>query len=278
MNTVKITKIQKIDSREKFDIEVEQNHNFFANGILVHNSRSIYSPGKGLYSRKGKKSKVLDHIFSALEDLRLDNVFLDGEIYTHNVDFQKIISASKRDKASEDTASIQYHIYDCFFPKESGMTYLDRFKYLSSLNLTGSLVLVDSQLVTSNDEVFYYHDKFVGDGYEGAMVRNLTGPYSVDKRSYDLLKYKKFDEDEFKIVGAEQNRGTQSDQCTLICETKAGHRFGVKPKGDESEREWYWENHQNLIGQMMTVRYFGFTTSNESVPRFPIGICLRDYE
>jgi hypothetical protein len=43
MKIVKIKSIKKINlSQEKFDISVEGNHNYFANGILVHNSNASY--------------------------------------------------------------------------------------------------------------------------------------------------------------------------------------------------------------------------------------------
>ena len=39
------------------------------------------------------------------------------------------------------------------------------------------------------------------EGYEGIMVRNQKASYKIDKRSYDLLKYKTFEDDEFEIIG-----------------------------------------------------------------------------
>lgn len=44
MQLVKIKSIKKIENKSKrYDIEVENNHNFFANGILVHNCQSCIS-------------------------------------------------------------------------------------------------------------------------------------------------------------------------------------------------------------------------------------------
>jgi DNA polymerase-3 subunit gamma/tau len=41
MKTARITKITKISSEDRYDLEVEDNHNFFANNILVHNCRCV---------------------------------------------------------------------------------------------------------------------------------------------------------------------------------------------------------------------------------------------
>ena len=40
--------------QEAYDIEVADNHNFFADGILVHNCIVVYSPEKGFefFSRR----------------------------------------------------------------------------------------------------------------------------------------------------------------------------------------------------------------------------------
>ena len=42
MQTVKIKSITKLNNKfDKFDLEIQDNHNFFANNILVHNCRCV---------------------------------------------------------------------------------------------------------------------------------------------------------------------------------------------------------------------------------------------
>jgi hypothetical protein len=70
------------------------------------------------------------------------------------------------------------------------------------------------------------------------------------------------------------------NQCTFTCVTEDGTEFGVKPKGTEAQREQYWIDFQagKLTGKMLTVKFFEWTTSENPVPRFPVGVCVRDYE
>ena len=140
------------------------------------------------------------------------------------------------------------------------------------------LKLVEHKKILKDEDIVNYHKECIFSGYEGIMLRKSTGPYKADKRSSDLLKYKLFMDDEFKIVGHEINRGKCENQCSLICVTKEGHRFKVKPEGSEEQREWYLDNIDSLIGKYLTVRFFSWTNSKNKLPRFPVGISVRDYE
>jgi len=56
MRMMKLKRIEKIDNdSNRYDIEVRQNHNFFANNILVHNSCSVYTYSPHADDRAFKK-------------------------------------------------------------------------------------------------------------------------------------------------------------------------------------------------------------------------------
>lgn len=246
--------------------------------------------GVELLSRQGKKFTSIPHIEKQLMWLPKD-VVLDGELYIHGEEFQDIISAVKRDKPSSASGKINYYIYDMI----NDWDYKKRYHWLSQRltmpNYLGCkqrknevdithLCRVETILIHNKAEIWKHHKVATSYGYEGVMLRNLKGPYKINGRSQDLQKVKKFLDMEFEIVDAEQNKGKMVNQCTLICKTKAGKRFGVKPKGTDQQREQYWEDWKagRLIGKMLTVRFFAWTTSNEPVPRFPVGIIVRDFE
>ena len=92
----KIKRIEKINiDSERYDIEVEDNHNYYANGILVHNCRLItiithdkktnFTEIKS-YSRKGKEFTTCSKINNELMEYYLkskyfgQNVVFDGEV------------------------------------------------------------------------------------------------------------------------------------------------------------------------------------------------------
>ena len=62
----------------------------------------------------------------------------------------------------------------------------------------------------------------------------------------------------------------------LYCKTKNGKKFNARPLGSFEDRKVWYENGKSYIGKMLTVRYQELT--NDKIPRFPVGVCIRDYE
>lgn len=289
----KIKQIKKLDyQQDTYNLEVKDNNNYFANNILVHNCRCLAwrepasASGKVvLVSRQGKTFNALPHILYDLEKIIPDGVVLDGELYVHGEEFQELIHLIKRDEPHEDSVKIEYHIYDCF-KMDKVEEFLDRHSRLVTLEdsydlssgTLGKVKFVKTNTIRNEAEMKTAQEWAEKNGYEGIMLRNSAAHYKVGHRSHDLLKVKKFQDAEFEIVGGYENKGKQEGQCTLLCRTVEGTEFGVKPEGTDAQRKWYWENLEEIKGKMLTVRFFSWTTSKNPVPRFPIGVSIRDYE
>lgn len=239
-----------------------------------------------LKSRTGKEFKSLGHIAAAVRELTSEwssvgSFTLDGELYNHAFkdDFQSLVSAIKRDKPKENTHLIQFHCYDYV---SEARDFNDRFQELFHLDQCSCDVVhvVETVSVGTFEDVVAQNSWFIERGYEGTMIRNAKGGYQPNRRTPDLQKYKSFKDQEFEIVNAVQNKGKMYKQCTFICKTGDGTEFGVKPRGTEAQREQYWHDFQTgiLTGKMLTVKFFDWTTSENPVPRFPVGVCIRDYE
>lgn len=82
---------------EVYDIEVENNHNFFANDILVHNSNYINLDG--VYHKRGYKSidDLNDYIENVLEPY-IDKCYREFYDYMNHFDFQMVM---KREAISD---------------------------------------------------------------------------------------------------------------------------------------------------------------------------------
>jgi DNA ligase-1 len=106
------------------------------------------------------------------------------------------------------------------------------------------------------------------------MVRNSDSLYE-NKRSYGLQKVKEFDDTEFVIVGTEEGRGRMAGKAIFVCKTDKGATFNVKMEGSLENLRKYLNN-PRVVGKRLTVRYQGYT--NGDVPRFPVGVIVRDYE
>lgn len=228
-----------------------------------------------LISRKGKRFK-LPHIEEALKSVFIGihkDWILDGELYCHEANFQEMISWTK--KQQENSLKMEYHVYDIVDDK---LSYGERWKKIRLVNgLAKGIKTVKTIQVFSHDAISQFHVEMVNAGFEGSMIRHGTNGYEIDKRSSSLLKVKDFITEEFEIVGAEENINSPG-QCSFILKTNKGHLFSCKPEGSVEVREQYWRDHKKFIGKLLTVKFFEWTDSKDSVPRFPVGICIRNYE
>jgi DNA ligase-1 len=228
-------------------------------------------------SRQGKEFKALGKLVQ--EFSASSNYILDGELYshTHKDNFQEIVSAVKRDEPNHLTDSVEYHVYDVYHL--IGKDFTDRKQWiLDNITETDRIKIVKTYEVANAAELRKKYEDFIALGYEGAIVRNKLGAYKVDGRSKDLLKVKEFQDQEFPIVDAYENKGKQAGQCTFVCKMPDGTTFGVKPKGTAAQREQYWKDWNSgaiKTGALLTVAYFSMTTSDNPVPRFPIGKTIR---
>lgn len=89
-----------------------------------------------------------------------------------------------------------------------------------------------------------------------------------------MLKVKMFQDDEFEITG--MTDGLREEDFVFNMKTKEGYPFEAKPMGDRALKKWYRENIDKLIGQMGTVKYFGYTATENAVPNLPVFKSLRD--
>jgi DNA ligase-1 len=226
-------------------------------------------------SRQNKEYLGLDHISKSLQ--HLPDMILDGEFFNKDIGFRNIISGLKKEGGNQYTPLIEYHVYDVVTNKP----YSERLALIQSLNLKQPIISVQTTTVKSLKEIKEYHDQFVKDGYEGVMLRDPNGIYECDKRSKSLLKFKKFSDKEYIIIGAGENKGKLENTCTFICKTKTNKEFGAIPEGTFAERQKYWTDWQSgkiKHGDSATIRYFEFTDDVNEIPRFPIFVEVRNYE
>lgn len=231
--------------------------------------------GKVILMSRGNKEFNLPHLSTVLMGLP-DGVSLDGELYIPGVTFQEITSWVR--KLQDDSARIQYWVYDLV---DSNKNFVDRcggYEKIVEVIDSPLVQYVDTLQAVDDTVISFAHDTWVEGGYEGLIVRHGDCTYKEGRRSRQLLKVKRFFDEEFEIIGAEENKGKMAGQCCFLMKTADGTEFKCKPKGNEAIREEYWRNKDNYIGKMMTVRFFEWTDSTPPVPRFPIGISIRDYE
>ena len=236
-----------------------------------------------LWSRTRKPIKSCPHIVQELEAaFENRDITLDGELYNHDfkTNFEHIVHLVRQDKPDPKHTDVQYHVYDVIEDKLCGPTFADRTENLDIIFAAYefySIIQVDTEEVESEDQVMDFFNKFKKQGYEGAMLRNYESKY-VNKRSYDLQKVKEFDDAEFEIIGIDEGRGKLTGHVgAFVCKTGDGKTFLAKMSGDTGKLADYFRDHSLWRGKRLTVKYQGLT-GKECVPRFPVGIAIRDYE
>ena len=246
----------------------------------------------GLQSREGKPIIAVPHIMEALKPYfdEYPNGVLHGELYSHDLkdNFQKLVSLLKKQKDikpeqyAEAAAIVQYHVYDNPAPHARADRFSERHaKLYDDLKpvidaSNGVIQLAETWAVRDEDHLRELMGQSLELGYEGGIGRLDLGEY-VQKRSWQVLKIKEFDDAEFEVAKIEEGKGNYTGHAKKA-------RFWL-PGADRSEGP----NDKNTFGagikgglskfnkdllanpesqKVATVRYFG--VSNDGVPRFPV--------
>ena len=226
-----------------------------------------------LISRQGKLYETVPHINKALEEILPEGHCLDGEIYLHGVGFQAITRLVK--KVRPESVELQYWVYDYPLSDKEDYCWEERESILCELEDSVQLPLQIVPTYASNDRasITARQKTFVFDGYEGAIVRLRDGLYTWGHRSRSLLKVKSFLEDDYVVTGVTEGKGKFVGCAIWICKTKDGATFNVTPKCSQEEKQEYYRNREESIGQLAKVKYFEL--SEDGIPRFPVGLGIR---
>lgn len=232
--------------------------------------------GVEIVSRKGKPYNIPHLQRWAEENKHL--LPLDGELYSHDITFQEITSAVKRE--SELTPLIKYMVYDRPIEGDNISRWHNILEKMGEYAEESSAPITLSPSVVCNDEedVWKLHSRYVKDGYEGVMIRNFSGVYEFGFRSKDLIKVKVFQDAEFEVIEVLEATGRDAGTALFRCKCGEGEDdwFRVKPQGTRELRKEYFENAESIVGKFVTVQFQDYT--DDGKPRFPSAIAVRDYE
>lgn len=232
-----------------------------------------------LMSRQGKHFPHLNHIKKELDKFEFTG-FLDGELFTTNLEFKEISGIVRKEKLKSDDVEksklIEYHIYDTFNLDSIDTPFKDRTIIINNLFKKNKfLIKVPTYICKNENKMLEKYDNFINKDYEGIMIRNSDGKYKLKYRSNDLMKLKPFQDNEYKIVDFKEGAGRDKGCVIWICDNGHGETFSVRPKGSLDDRKQLFINGKEYIGQMLTVR---FQELLDNSPRFGVGIDIRNYE
>jgi DNA ligase 1 len=239
----------------------------------------------------GKAFVFLNKIKGQLTNIlpKDNSIILDGELYSHNIPFSEIsgiVRATTKKHILDD--NVEYYIFDVIPIKFPDMSYKNRMELLKQLQISYNKLYNDETnrrlkfifyTLATHVQVREFHDKFVSSGFEGLMCRELNSPYEIGFRSNYLLKLKDFQDDEFKITNYTEGNGSETGCIIYTClDHNTDKTFEVRPRGSIENRKELFKNGSECIGKLLTVRYQKTGIDNNELPRFPVGISIRDYE
>lgn len=232
-----------------------------------------------LMSRNTKLFIHLDHIRRHLLKFDFDYI-LDGELFTTDLEFGEISGLVRKKTLdvddNEQIKKIQYHVYDIININDFDLGFNERTELLQNvLKSTTTIKLVKTELCNEESNIMEKYDQYVEDNYEGIMIRNYNGKYKLNHRSNDLLKLKPFHDADYEIVDYKEGVGRDKGCVIWICKNKNNETFSVRPKGTLDDRKEIFKNGKKYIGKLLTVRYQEIM---DDIPRFGVGITIRDYE
>ena len=218
------------------------------------------------------------------------DICLDGELYAHEIydngkrvkDVFKFVTSCCNIKASKPhpcEEQIKYHVFDIHIdlPQKERILMMKEFK--KYLPKGTSLVIAESYFCKSKEKMEEFMDYFTDQKYEGLIFRHKDAMY-IDKKKTGLnapfFKYKRFQDAEFEIIGAEEGVGRAKGKVTWVCITDKGKKFNATQEGTTEYSRDLFKNRKKYIGKMLTVMFQDYSADGK--PRFPIAKGVRDYE
>jgi DNA ligase-1 len=249
--------------------------------IVDNNGNSTF------YSRTGKSFETLDIVAGGIKALGISNVVFDGELCLvdddGNEDFQGIMKQLKKKDHTIPNPSFKIFdmlTHDEFYSKkgEKNRPYSIRLANLTEImtkNECSCLTLLEQELI-HNDEHFQEWVKEAADSFwEGVMLR-ADEPYK-GKRSKDLLKVKKFFDNEYKVIDTEMGdfryvKDSAEWEETMLSCVMIQHKNNIVRVGSGftiEQRQEFYQDPSKILGKIITVQYFEETKNQDG------GISLR---
>lgn len=267
---------------------------WFALSQKLNGNNCAYYKGK-LISRQGKPFTGLDHIIKDIERLpKHENYMFNGELIRKNYDnlsdndnFQ--IGTGIINSDDSDKSCIKFVIYECI-PNEEFENGESKLKYKTRREkVLNPLTTAISRLQTDNLEVvpIIYEgtdksiirpllDKADKDGWEGLMLNKDTK--WKNKRNNGILKVKSFKHADIRCTEIVEGDGKYKGTLGLIkCDYK-GYELGVGSGFTDEQRNYYWNNPDEIIGKVVQIKFKGETKNKNGgiSVQFPIFEIVRN--
>lgn len=248
----------------------------------VFHTRSL-KPIANLYTQ----NRYSDKLFS-----RLDGELIVGNP-NHRDAYRTTNSAVSSIHGSPDAT---FHVFDYV---SQNVAFTERLGFLKSLTLPSWVRLVPQILCVDMKQVFELEERFIDQGYEGAMLRTPESLYKYGRSTVNegyLLKLKRFEDSDAEVLEVIEKLHNNNTATTneLGYTERSSHQENMIPMGTmgalrvrdlhsdvefnigtgftDQDRAWWW----SVVGVGRTVKYKFQPAGVKDKPRFPVYLGLRD--
>ena len=196
----------------------------------------------------------------------------------------------------EGEPDVSFHVFD--HVENHARLYTVRYDLLEEDTEINVFVVPQHELMNTFELNAFEHE-VLAEGYEGVMLRHPDAPYKFGRstaREGYLLKVKRFHDDEFEIVGFEEEMFNANEATTseLGRTKRSSHKANKVPKGrigalvlkygdttfncgtgfNDAERERIWAERESYLGMLAKIKYFAHGIKD--VPKLPSFLGIRD--
>jgi DNA ligase-1 len=254
--------IPKAMLAHKYDAKKHSGKKFYASEKL-DGIRAMFLDGV-LYTRGGNPVRAPAWFLEKIPDGTFD-----GELFGGRGRFQETSSIVMGPSTNPLWKTVTYKIFDDWKSTDPfSKTYdkLTRKLPLCSSSSSATVCLEPHTEVSNNRSVQSFYDDVVRQGGEGLMLRSNV-PYKPGTRSNAILKVKKMQDAEAKVVGFDMDSAGAIK--SLVCkwinpgfDRAVTFKVGSGLSGSERDPRAF------TLGDVITVQYFELTKSGK--PRFPV--------
>ena len=250
------------------------------------------------FSRNGKELVNFPHIkkqFASIADSLLEPWVFDGEIMSSS--FQDLMKQVHR-KSDVNANDAVLHLFDCiplchFEQGQWNATQEFRSNHLKEFvehhqDALPNVTMVGQELVDLDSDAGQQKYKEINalaieGGYEGIMIKDPNAQYEC-KRSVAWLKLKPFIEVSLGVTHVEEGTGKHEGRLgALVCSGQDDSKqitVNVGSGFSDDLRTSIWNDHDNVIGQIVEVRADAVTQNQDGTYslRFPRFLRFRGFE
>lgn len=232
-------------------------------------------------------------IQDAVERLRIPDGF-DGELFCKGLTFQEITSAVMTGRGvTAASMLLQYWVFDWYADQPYNYRVENYLNYCASHFQSTLVKPLTPSLLINEKQLLEFEQHCLEDGFEGICVRSPYSPYKCGRSTLKegwLLKLKRFIDEEATIVGFEEEQENRNEKTkdafglsersshkdNLVAKESLGSLVVQSPRGQfkvgtgftTSQRKQFWDTRNNLIGKVVTVKFFPIGIKD--VPRHPV--------